>query len=104
MTELVFLLLLAVIFWFWRDSLRARERARAASVKACRDSDVQLLDDTVALEKIGLRRGIDGRVCLERLYAFEFTDTGLVRRRGIVILIGEHVEVLAMDGGDLFVP
>ena len=99
-----FLLVLSIGLWFWRDSLGAREQACAASSRACRQSEVQLLDDTVALERLWLRRDRDGRLKLERLYLFEFTDTGLIRRVGSVLLIGWRVEVLQMEGGDLLVP
>jgi hypothetical protein len=89
---------------FWRDSLGAREQARAASSRACRQMGVQLLDDTVALERLWPRRDRDGRLKLERLYVFEFTDTGLRRRTGSVLLVGWRVEVLHMEGGDLLIP
>ncbi|HOB61518.1 MAG TPA: DUF3301 domain-containing protein [Candidatus Competibacteraceae bacterium] len=90
--------------WFWRDSLGAREQAVAASARACRQLGLQLLDDTVALERLWLRRDRDGRLKLERLYVFEFTDTGLRRQIGSVLLVGWRVEVLHMEGGDLLVP
>lgn len=99
-----FLLVLGIILWFWQDSLGARERACAASSRACHQSNVQLLDDTVALERLWLRRDRDGRLKLERLYLFEFTDTGLIRLVGSVLLIGWRVEVLHMEGGDLLIP
>lgn len=90
--------------WFWRDSLGAREQAIAASSRACRQLGLQLLDDTVALERLWPRRDRNGRLQLERLYVFEFTDTGLRRQVGSVLLIGWRVEVLHMEGGDLLVP
>ncbi|MDG4594646.1 MAG: DUF3301 domain-containing protein [Candidatus Contendobacter sp.] len=99
-----FFVVSGVGLWFWRDSLGAREQARAASSRACRQSGVQLLDDTVALERLWWRRDRDGRLRLERLYLFEFTDTGVVRRTGSVLLVGWRVEVLRMEGGDLLVP
>lgn len=89
---------------FWRDSLGAREQARAASSRACQQMGVQLLDDTVALERLWLRRDRDGRLKLERLYVFEFTDTGQRRQVGSVLLVGWRVEMLHMEGGDLLVP
>jgi hypothetical protein len=104
MTTLISLLLLGAVLWYWQDSLRARERAKGASARACRQAGVQLLDDTVALERMALRRNARGRLCLERSYTFEFTDTGTVRRPGIIVMLGRRVEVLSMDGGDLFVP
>lgn len=96
-----FLLATGIGLWFWRDSLGAREQARAASARACQQTEVQLLDDTVALERLWPRRDRDGRLKLERLYVFEFTDTGLVRRTGSVLLVGWRVEVVHMEGGDL---
>ncbi|MFZ1830439.1 MAG: DUF3301 domain-containing protein [Candidatus Competibacteraceae bacterium] len=99
-----FLLVMGIGLWFWRDSLGARELARAASARACQQSHVQLLDDTVALERLWLRRDHDGRLKCERLYVFEFTDTGHRRQTGSVLLVGWRVEVLHMEGGDLLVP
>ena len=99
-----FLLVAGLGLLFWRDSLGAREQARAASARACQQMGVQLLDDTVALERLWLRRDRDGRLKLERLYVFEFTDTGQRRQVGSVLLVGARVEVLHMEGGDLLVP
>lgn len=95
-----FLVILSMGLWFWRDSLGAREQASAASARACRQSHVQWLDDTVVLEQLWFRRDRDGRLKLERRYLFEFTDTGLIRRGGWVLLVGWRVEALYMDGGD----
>lgn len=99
-----FLLVAGIGLLFWRDSLGAREQARAASSRACQQMGVQLLDDTVALERLWPRRDRDGRLKLERLYVFEFTDTGQRRQVGSVLLVGWRVEVLHMEGGDLLVP
>ncbi|MFZ1640587.1 MAG: DUF3301 domain-containing protein [Candidatus Contendobacter sp.] len=98
------MLAMGIGLWFWRDSLGAREQARTASSRACQQSNVQLLDDTVALERLWWRRDRDGRLKLERLYVFEFTDTGMRRQVGSVLLVGWRVEVLHMEGGDLLVP
>lgn len=104
MNELLLLILLGGVLWFWQDSLRARERARDACLNACRRCDVQLLDDTVALQRLWLRRDASGRLRLERSYVFEFTDNGIIRRCGSVMLLGYRVEVLYMEPGDLLVP
>ena len=99
-----FLAVAGLGLWFWRDCLGAREMACAASARACQQSNVQLLDETVALERLWWRRDRDGRLKLERLYVFEFTDTGHRRRVGSVLLVGWRVEVLHMEGGDLLMP
>ena len=104
MNELFLLLLLGLLLWFWQSSLRARERAREAGLEACRSCQVQMLDDTVSLHKLWLRRDLRGHLCLERLYIFEFSDTGDSRRRGSITLLGGQVEVLHMEPGDLLIP
>ncbi len=104
MSVIFLLVLLGLLVWFWQDSMRAREQAREAGARACQQSDVQLLDDTVALEKLWPRRDRDGRLCLERHYVFEFTDNGATRRVGFVSMMGRRVEVLHMEGGDLIIP
>lgn len=103
MTTLFGLLLLAAIIGFWYDALRVRERARAACVQACRRHEVQLLDDTVTLDKIWLRRGENGWLQLERRYTFEFTDTGARRQDGLVVMLGARVQILALAGNDLLI-
>lgn len=104
MSILLLLLGLGIFLWFWQDSLRSKELARDACIRACRRYGVQLLDDTVALDKLWLRRNGSGRLCLERRYTFEFTDTGISRTGGVVVMVGNAVEILAMDGTDLFIP
>jgi len=101
---LLLLSLLGAVVWFWQDSLVARELAHSASVRACRQYGVQLLDDTVALDSLWLRRNGTGQIRLERRYLFEFTESGTSRQRGVVVMLGRRTEVLAMDGGDLFIP
>lgn len=101
---LLLLSLLGAVVWFWQDSLVARELAHSASVRACRQYGVQLLDDTVALDGLWLRRDETGQIRLERRYLFEFTESGTSRQRGVVVMLGRRTEVLAMDGGDLFIP
>ncbi len=99
-----FMSVIGVGLWFWRDSLGARELARAASGRACQQRQAQLLDDTVALQRLRLQRDHDGRLKWERLYGFEFTDTGQRRQMGSVLLLGWRVEVIHMEGGDWLVP
>ena len=104
MAMLMLLILIGLIAWFWQDSLRARERAREASKRMCRQYNVQLLDDTVALDRLRVRRLESGRLAFERRYLFEFTTNGAERLSGVVMMTGIKIEVLALDGGDLFIP
>ncbi len=97
MSALWLLLALALILVFWHDSLRARERARKVSAEVCRRQGVQLLDDTVALSRLGLARDAGGRARLERRYVFEFSATGRSRARGTLVMLGQVVEVVHLE-------
>jgi hypothetical protein len=87
---------LAAAGWFLWSSLRARESANAAIRPACRAQGYLFLDDTVALDRIRLRRNDEGRVTIERVYRFDYSDTGDNRRRGYVTLLGARVTALSL--------
>ncbi|MFZ5510017.1 MAG: DUF3301 domain-containing protein [Pseudomonadota bacterium] len=89
--EIVGLLILGGLAWFWLDSLKAREAAISAARAACDSENLQLLDDTVALARLWPARNEQGRMTLRRVYAFEYSDTGNNRRPGSVALIGHRV-------------
>ena len=92
--ELIGLAVLAAGAWLWLDSLKARDIGIAAARSACQSEDLQLLDDTVAIAGLRLARDADGRLLLQRAYAFEYSDTGDNRRKGSVILLGHRVLML----------
>lgn len=92
--EIVGLLALGGIAWFWHDIVKAREVAVRAARAACESEGLQLLDDTVAIASLRPTRNDDGRIVLRRIYAFEFSDTGDNRRRGSVVLLGHRAIVL----------
>jgi hypothetical protein len=97
MTNLLFLLLLAALGWFWFDSLRALEVARNAAKRICKDANVFFLDDTVASVGLALVRDKSGRRVLRRTYRFEFSETGNSRLEGRLILFGNRVESVTME-------
>lgn len=97
MWEAAALIALAGGALFWADSLRARERALAASRRACERRGLQLLDETVAFASLRLARDEDGRIRLKRIYTFEFSDTGDNRRQGAIVLVGEQITELRLE-------
>jgi hypothetical protein len=79
-----------VAVWAWYDFMRARETAVAYARSYCRRTDVQLLDDSVALARV--RPGIRARrLGFARLYAFEYTTDGSHRGAGYVALFGHEM-------------
>ena len=95
--EIVGLALFALLGWLVWDSLRTREAAVAASRSACDAEGYQFLDDTVAIESVWPARNDEGQIRLRRVNAYEYTDTGLSRHKGSVVMLG--AEVLALRIG-----
>jgi len=83
--------------WFWYDSLRARERAVGLGREACERDSLQFLDETVLCTRTRPARGADGRVRLRRMYRFEFSDDGMNRRSGQLVLLGAELESLELE-------
>jgi hypothetical protein len=87
-SSLLPLLLVLLVIAIWYDAMRARERARAFSRDLCADAGVQLLDQTVALRRLRLRRMPGQGLALWRCYGFELSTNGSDRLRGSLDLIG----------------
>ncbi|MDZ7753106.1 MAG: DUF3301 domain-containing protein [Gammaproteobacteria bacterium] len=100
MDILVALAIVGLVLWFWSDSLRCREVALMASERACREMGVQLLDQTVALSGMRLRRNEAGRLSLLRIFGFEFTVDGVSRLQARVIILGRRIDLVHMDFPD----
>lgn len=97
MFELILIVLFLALGWFWLDSMAAREVAESAGKRACREENVQFLDDTVAFSGLGFGRDGMGRLKFRRSYRFEFSDTGDNRLRGMVAMLGREVETLDLE-------
>ncbi|MEI7969599.1 MAG: DUF3301 domain-containing protein [Betaproteobacteria bacterium] len=92
--EWLALLAAVAVGWFWVDTLNAREAALAAGERACAAEGLQFLDWTVAQDRVRIRRDDDGRLRLQRVYRFEYSDTGNNRLEGAVTLLGSSVVAL----------
>jgi len=92
--EVLGILALAAIAWFWLDSLKAREAAVRTAREICRSEGLILLDDTVAIAGLKPVRDDDGNLTLQRSYNFEYSDTGDNRLKGSVVMQGHRVALL----------
>lgn len=97
MIQLFFIFLIALLIWFWHDTMQAREQAIVIGKRHCQNDGLQLLDETVSLSSIKLRRNIDGQVTFRRVYEFEFSDNGDNRRLGSITLMGRHAESIQLE-------
>lgn len=85
----VLMLLATGAAWLWHNH-GLRERALERVKQHCAKLDIELLDDNVALRRIGFVRDARGRRRLARVYNFEFTVTGEQRHPGTVTQFGAH--------------
>ena len=97
MIQLFFIFLIALLIWFWHDTMQAREHAIAIGKRHCQNDGLQLLDETVSLSSMRLRRNSDGQVTFRRVYEFEFSDNGDNRRLGSITLMGRHAESIQLE-------
>lgn len=74
---------------FWSASRAAAERATALGRDACQRAGVQLLDQSVHAERLRLRRRHDGRLGMEYSFRFYWSDDGVQRHVGRMVLQGE---------------
>ncbi len=93
MDSLLLVGLLAGLAWFWLDSLRTRDLAIQLARQLCQQHQLQLLDQTVSLQRLWLKRAQGGQVCWLRTYQFEFTETGASRQVGSLVLLGRKLQV-----------
>lgn len=106
------LLLILAGFYVWQSALRARELARALSRELCAAAQVQLLDQTVALQKLRLMRVPARGLLLRRDYGFDFSVDGRDRHRGALSVVDGRLlshnmamaEPAAIDPGSNVIP
>jgi len=84
------LVLLLACMYVWQNALRARERARGLCQQLCLQANVQLLDQTVALRGLRLKKVARG-ILLRRDYSFEFSVDGKDRHRGSLSTLDEQM-------------
>jgi hypothetical protein len=92
MPELILLMIAgAAAFAWWSAARAAAERAVQVGRNACQAAGVQLLDQTVHANGLRLRRRDDGRLGFERSFRFEYSEDGIERHVGRLVLRGDEL-------------
>lgn len=81
----------AAVVAFWNASRSAAEMATALGRDACQRAGVQLLDHSVHADRLRLRRRPDGRLGLEYSFRFYWSDDGVQRHVGRMVLLGDQL-------------
>lgn len=95
-TTLLLALFAAGGAWFWFDSLRAREAATALAKEFCERKELQFLDGTASLTGLSLKKSDHG-FSIVRCYQFDFAESGSLRRKGLIIMLGSRMEHFLVD-------
>lgn len=98
-SDLIALLGLAALAGLWLKSTGARERAVDEARLQCAQHGLQLLDETVGLRSLRLRR-VGGRRRLELGYAFEVSAHGDDRLDGRLWMRGDRLAGLSLPNAD----
>ncbi len=95
LSNLLLLLLLGVVVALWLRLSVARERAIKEARQQCQQHGLQLLDETVGLRSIRLRR-VNGLRLIERGHGFEVSIDGDDREPGRLWMIGNSLTGLSL--------
>ena len=98
-TGLVLLVLFGSAGVAWWRLLKGKELARAAAGDTCRQHGLVLMDDTVMLESIQLRREDPVNAWGFR-YCFDFARGGILHTGGIVLIAPGQRPVVVIETGD----
>jgi len=96
---LIYLLLFVVTAVLFLNQINARELANEAAMRLCRQQQVAFLDGTVSFQKLWPRRNKQGRIQLQRFYAFDYLpplidDIESARKTGFIVLLGNKIEAV----------
>ena len=91
MTEFSLLLLLIAIAWFWQDAMAKREIAILIGRELASRFNLQLLDESVACNKLWLARNSRSQVQFLRTYEFTVSASGTDRLHCHLVLLGKQL-------------
>ncbi len=76
---------------WWNAARASAERATALGRNACQAAGVIWLDQSVHASGLRLRRHADGRLGFERSFRFEYSEDGVQRHVGQLVLHGDEL-------------
>lgn len=104
MDDLLLIILILALIWYWWDTQQCNEMALYVCKKKCEAAGLQLLDASVSRQRSWLRRGSNGTVQICRLYSFEYSDDQSSdygqRQQGYIVIIGKQVVETSMPHGE----
>ena len=100
MNTVYLLLIILLLVYAWSESLRMRDIVITHCNYLCREGDLQLLDQTVAMVSISLKKTGKKSLGVLRKYQFEVSENGVDRIPGFVTMLGDTVFESYLEGED----
>lgn len=97
LSDLLWLTLICGGLMHWWKAQQIKEIALKAVRRHCKELELQLLDQSIALRGFWLKRDDDGKVRVWRSYAFSFSSTGDDRYEGRISLLGRKVTGMQLE-------
>ncbi len=95
--NLLLISLIAFVAIFWWKTLGIKQIAYQVAKRRCDELGVQLLDQSIMLRGIALKRAASGNISILRKFVFEFSSTGEERYRGEIHMLGLGVNKVELD-------
>ncbi|MBB3047529.1 hypothetical protein FHR99_001795 [Litorivivens lipolytica] len=92
LSDIALLLLVVLLGYYFWQAQGVRDIALRATRLYCQRENLQLLDDSIALRALWVKRDPKGRFRLWRGYQFEFTVSGEERYVGRTVTLGRFIE------------
>lgn len=97
MEELLFIVAVTAGGLYWLAAMRCKELATVTARRECKLHDVQLLDQTVHQYHISMSRDQNGRWRVWREYRFEYSENGVERLTGSLIMLGQRILRVSLE-------
>jgi hypothetical protein len=97
MTSISLLLLIVILVLIWQASQRSRDTAIETARQTCLRQGVQFLDGTAVLQGIKPFFSSADGPGLQRTYTFDYSEDGIGRRTGCIIIRNTRVSAVLLD-------
>lgn len=98
MTVLNLIFILILLVWIWNIGQTSRDKAVATARHTCLREGVQFLDGTAALQSVKPAWSRNEGPVLQRTYTFDYSEDGMCRRTGCIIMRNTRIITVLLDG------
>lgn len=86
----IIILIVTALCWLWWDNGKKRELALSICQSICKNHNLQLLDHSVAINKLSLM-WLSYGPCIKRTYSFDLSEDHINRKCGSLVMLGAEL-------------